>query len=63
MPKIQIYKHVTSIRISDECYESKIYLRKCGINTDALFREGGENAVINKAKEYKFRNSSDFCPF
>lgn len=63
MAKKQIYKHVVSIRVSDECFYAKKYLKKYDVNTDALFREGGEDLVIDRAKEFKFRYSKDHVPF
>ena len=52
-----------AIKLSIDCVKAWEYLGKHGIKAVVYLRLGGEQAVLDKAKEYKFRQSKEFVPF
>lgn len=51
------------IRLNREAFESYVYLRSIKVNPAVYFREGGETAIISKAKEMKQPVKKNICPF
>jgi hypothetical protein len=56
---------ITPIRLSIECQNAWDYLERFKINRCDLLREGGESLVINKAKEFNFKERINkvYVPF
>lgn len=62
---MQKFSKAYPIRLSFECEKAWLYLKKHGINPCEYLRNGGENCVIEKAKEFNFRKQQKdiYSPF
>jgi hypothetical protein len=63
MSNKQIYSKAYPIRLTFDCEEAWCYLKKCKISPAKYLREGGEQLVINKAKEFKLKQKQEYLPF
>lgn len=55
MPKKQIYSKAYPLRLTFRCEKAYLYLQKHKVNVSNLLRQGGEQAVIDKANEFYFK--------
>lgn len=60
---MQLKKTVISIRLNNEAANACSYLRSIKVNPARYLREGGETAVISKAKEMKQPIEKEILPF
>jgi len=49
---------VISMRVSNTCFKAWKYLEQHNVRAAAYMRDGGEQAIINKAKEFYKRKQA-----
>ncbi len=52
-----------TIKVSEDCYNAWKLLKSKDVNPANIFREGGEQKVIETAKRYKFTLKKHKLPF
>jgi hypothetical protein len=55
MPKIKLHSKPKPVRLSVRCMNAWEYLATHKVNAVHYLREGGEQAVINKANDFYFK--------
>ena len=60
--KIQKLSKPYPLRLNKECEKAWLYLSKHKLNPAYYMRFGGEKAVIDKAKEFKFKSKKENLP-
>ena len=60
---MKLKNKVISLRLTDEAARAYGYLQSIKVNPSELIRNGGETAIISKAKEMKINKVKNSCPF